>query len=128
MKGLLIGESATPRAQLQAIADRGGRGPVGDRLIHIRTEHLGPDELLVAAKVEFATELSVPELARAIDEVERRVRGAVPEARLIFLEPDISRARCPHLRGHALPRWWCSAEATPRTRAWWRTCPRTPSR
>ena len=94
MKGLLIGESASPE-RLQTIADEVAAAPSVTRLIHIRTEHLGPDELLVAAKVEFATHLSVPELALAIDEVERRVRGAVPEARLIFLEPDISRADAP---------------------------------
>ena len=73
MKGLLIGESASPE-RLQTIADEVAAAPSVTRLIHIRTEHLGPDELLVAAKVEFATHLSVPELALAIDEVERRVR------------------------------------------------------
>jgi divalent metal cation (Fe/Co/Zn/Cd) transporter len=91
MKGLLIGEGASPE-RLELIADEIAAAPSVARLIHLRTEHLGPDELLVAAKVEFARHLDVAALARAIDEVERRVRGAVPEARLIYLEPDIARA------------------------------------
>jgi divalent metal cation (Fe/Co/Zn/Cd) transporter len=59
------------------------------RLIHLRTEHIGPDELLVAAKVEFDPALSVSELASAINATEARVRHAVPIARIIYLEPDL---------------------------------------
>ena len=67
MKGLLIGESATPEMEQQiAQSIASSEGVV--RLIHMRTEHLGPDELLVGAKIEFAPELSAPELAAAIDE------------------------------------------------------------
>ena len=55
----------------------------------MRTEHLGPDELLVGAKVEFRPDLTIRELAEAIDEAEARVRDAVPEARIIYLEPDV---------------------------------------
>ena len=91
MKGLLIGEGASPE-RLEVIADEIAAAPSVTRLIHMRTEHLGPDELLLAAKVEFAGHLDVAGLAAAIDEVERRVRSAVPEARLIYLEPDIARA------------------------------------
>ena len=63
------------------------------RLIHLRTEHLGPDELLVAAKVEFAPDLSMEDLAAAIDGAEQALRAAVPTARLVYIEPDIFRAR-----------------------------------
>jgi divalent metal cation (Fe/Co/Zn/Cd) transporter len=61
------------------------------RLIHLKTQHLGPDELLVAAKVEFDRDLSVDDLAGAIDRTEADMRRAVPAARLIYIEPDIHR-------------------------------------
>ena len=61
------------------------------RLIHLRTLHLGPDELLVAAKIELDASLGVAEVARAIDAAEARVRAQVPAARMIFLEPDVMR-------------------------------------
>ena len=61
------------------------------RLIHMRTLHLGPDELLVAAKLEFDADLDLAQVARAIDAVEENVRARVPLARVIYLEPDIHR-------------------------------------
>ena len=61
-------------------------------LIHLRTLQLGPDELLVAAKLDFHAS-AVSDLARAIDAVEADVRAAVPDARLIYLEPDLDRSR-----------------------------------
>jgi hypothetical protein len=61
------------------------------RVIHLRTMHLGPEELLVAAKIEIDAP-SVPDLARAIDAAEARVRAAVPIARVIYLEPDVYRS------------------------------------
>jgi cation diffusion facilitator family transporter len=88
MKSLLIGESASPdqqRAILGAIEET----PGVRRLIHMRTLHLGPDELLVAGKVELAGSLSVRQVADAIDAAEERVRSAVPIARVIYLEPDL---------------------------------------
>jgi cation diffusion facilitator family transporter len=90
MKGLLIGESASP-ADEDRIAAALTAAPRVSRLIHLRTEHLGPDELLVAAKVEFDRGLTMEELAVAIDETEARVRQAVPIARVVYLEPDVHR-------------------------------------
>ena len=90
MKGLLIGESAAPEMERQIVDALTDHDQVS-KLIHLRTEHLGPDELLVAAKVEFDHCLTMHELASAIDEAEARVRQAVPAARLIYLEPDIHR-------------------------------------
>jgi divalent metal cation (Fe/Co/Zn/Cd) transporter len=63
------------------------------RVIHMRTQHLGPDELLVGAKVEFDADLTMAELAAVIDEVEAAVRAAVSAARVIYIEPDMTRAR-----------------------------------
>ena len=57
--------------------------------------HLGPDELLVAGKVELDGTLDYSAVGRAIDAVEKRMRAAVPEARLIFLEPDVYRETPP---------------------------------
>jgi divalent metal cation (Fe/Co/Zn/Cd) transporter len=65
--------------------------PQVERLIHMRTQHLGPDELLVAAKLEFADELSVRELTVVIDAIESAVQERVPIARVIYLEPDVDR-------------------------------------
>jgi hypothetical protein len=57
--------------------------------------HLGPDELLVAAKLEFDHALDNAGLARAIDEAERSLRAAVPIATTVYLEPDIRREALP---------------------------------
>ncbi|MFQ5558003.1 MAG: cation diffusion facilitator family transporter [Acidimicrobiales bacterium] len=88
MRSLLLGEGAT-RADLAAIvaAIESTDGVTG--LIHLRTEHLGPEELLVAAKVLFDTSYTVAQLAEAIDRVETRVRDRVPIARLMYIEPDV---------------------------------------
>jgi cation diffusion facilitator family transporter len=90
MKGLLIGEAATPEME-DRITDAIAASPHVVRLIHMRTEHLGPDELLVGVKVELSSGLTVTELADAINEAEARVRQAVPEARIMYLEPDVYR-------------------------------------
>jgi cation diffusion facilitator family transporter len=91
MKSLLIGEAASD-ADIDAISSAITSAPNVRQLINIRSEHIGPDELLVAAKVEFEHSLTVPELADAIDDVESRVRAVVPAARRLFIEPDVHRA------------------------------------
>ncbi|HEX9259922.1 MAG TPA: cation diffusion facilitator family transporter [Acidimicrobiales bacterium] len=91
MKGLLIGESASPEMQ-EHIVRAITTAPDVVRLIHMRTEHIGPDELLVGAKIELGSALSATQVADAINVIETRVREAVPEARVIYLEPDIQRA------------------------------------
>lgn len=88
MKSLLIGESAAPEV-IERIAVELAGSPKVRRVLHIVTQHIGPDDLLVAATLEFDPELSVTEVARVIDECEARVRAAVPIARLIYLEPDL---------------------------------------
>ncbi len=90
MKSLLIGESAS-RKQQEAIRAAIEIEPGVLGLIHMRTEHLGPDELLVCAKVEFDHRLTLPEVAEAVNRVERNVRANVAEARLMYLEPDVAR-------------------------------------
>jgi cation diffusion facilitator family transporter len=90
MKSLLIGEAASPAVVARICAAIESSDLVLG-VIHLRTQHLGPDELLVGAKVAFDTDLDGFALARAIDEVEAKVRAVVPEARVIYIEPDVRR-------------------------------------
>ena len=90
MKSLLIGESATLRDQ-QAIRTAIETHDSVDSLIHMRTLHLGPDELLVGAKVDFGNSQTIDELSESVDEVETAIRAAVPVARVIYLEADTRR-------------------------------------
>jgi cation diffusion facilitator family transporter len=90
MKSLLIGEGSAP-AELDVITSQLAAGKV-QRVIHIRTQYIGPDELLVAAKIALNPGLTISEVAEAIDDAEQRVRNKVPSARLIYLEPDLDRS------------------------------------
>jgi len=89
-KSLLLGESATEE-HVTAIESAILAGEDVDRIIHMKTLHLGPDELLVAAKIAVPAEDNAREVADAIDGAESRIRAAVPIARAIYLEPDIYR-------------------------------------
>ncbi len=89
MKSLLIGEGA--RAPVLARIVEGLEGGAVHNVIHLRTQYLGPEELLVAAKIALTPGLPVEEVARAIDDAEARIRQAVPQARMIYLEPDLER-------------------------------------
>ncbi len=93
MKSLLIGEGARPPV-LAAIVG-GLQGGAVQSVIHLRTQYLGPEELLVAAKIALTPGLPMEDVARAIDDAEARVRAAVPEARMIYLEPDLERTALP---------------------------------
>lgn len=89
MKSLLLGESGSVenvRAIEAAIAD----APGIERLIHMRTLHIGPEELIVAAKVAVADSDTGNVIADAINVAELRARQAVPDLTLLmYLEPDI---------------------------------------
>ncbi|RSN65797.1 cation transporter [Amycolatopsis sp. WAC 04182] len=90
MKSLLIGEGAS-ETDLDVIVDELAAGKV-ERVIHIRTLYIGPDEMLVAAKLALVPGLETADIAQAIDDAEARVRAKVPTAKLIYLEPDLDRA------------------------------------
>ncbi|WP_150249261.1 cation diffusion facilitator family transporter [Nocardiopsis deserti] len=91
VKSLLIGESATSenvraiRRAIESVEDI-------DRLIHMRTQHVGPEELLVAAKVAVDAHDDAGRIARAINEAEELIRTAVPIATLVYIEPDLFRS------------------------------------
>jgi cation diffusion facilitator family transporter len=87
-RSLLLGEAATPaavrRIEAALLAE-----PGVEQIIHMRTMHLGPEELLVAAKIAVRADDTAESVARTINGAERRVREAEPIARVIYLEPDI---------------------------------------
>ncbi len=87
-KSLLLGEAAGPE-QVAKIREAVVDGEVVTRVIHMRTLHLGPEELLVAAKIAVRNDDTAAQVAQAIDAAEARIREAVPIARVIYLEPDI---------------------------------------
>jgi cation diffusion facilitator family transporter len=90
MKSLLIGESAT-RENVDQIEAALLAGDDIERIIHMRTLHLGPEELLVAVKVGVPSAASASDVTTAIDAAEERIRQAVPIARVIYVEPDMYR-------------------------------------
>ena len=100
MVSLLIGESAS-EADVAAITAALRAGDDIAAVIHLRTLHLGPEELLVAAKIAVAHDDTARAVAAAIDAAELRVRAAVPIATLIYLEPDIARWPDPDPTGAA---------------------------
>ncbi|MFF8790573.1 cation diffusion facilitator family transporter [Streptomyces sp. NPDC015125] len=87
-KSLLLGEAAGPE-QIAKIRAAVVDGEVVTRVIHMRTLHLGPEELLVAAKIAVRNDDTATQIAQAINAAEARIREAVPIARVIYLEPDI---------------------------------------
>ncbi|GAA3830494.1 cation diffusion facilitator family transporter [Sphaerisporangium flaviroseum] len=89
-KSLLIGESATQETE-EKICAALESSPEITRVIHLRTLHLGPEELLVAAKIAVHNGDTAADIAQGIDGAERRIRDAVPIARVIYLEPDLYR-------------------------------------
>jgi cation diffusion facilitator family transporter len=91
MKSLLIGEAADPQTDA-ALREAFASHESVRRVIHVRTQHLGPDDLLVVAKLEFDPTLSTVALSDTINAVERLVRDRVPAARLLFIEPDYFRS------------------------------------
>jgi divalent metal cation (Fe/Co/Zn/Cd) transporter len=94
MRSLLMGEAAS-RQDRDAIRAALGATPSVERVIHMRTQHMGPEELLVALKIQFTSGLSLEGMADGINDAEARIREAVPAATMIFIEPDIFRRREP---------------------------------
>jgi cation diffusion facilitator family transporter len=90
MASMLVGESALPEQEAAiraAVAEQAGVHSI----IHMRTLHTGPDELLVAVKIGVDPEDQASDLARIIDGAEQRIRAVVPTARWIYVEPDVRR-------------------------------------
>lgn len=92
MHSLLIGEGATAEENV-AIRTALEQTDHIDRLIHLRTQYLGPEEMLVGAKIALAPQTDLATVAAAIDAAEVAVRSAVPAAKVIYIEPDLDRSR-----------------------------------
>ncbi|MFZ4498032.1 MAG: cation diffusion facilitator family transporter [Candidatus Nanopelagicales bacterium] len=92
MATMLVGESALPE-EVAAIRAALESAPLVERVIHLRTVHMGPDELLIGAKIAISHSETAAGIAAGIDEAERALRAAVPTARYVFIEPDLDRAR-----------------------------------
>jgi cation diffusion facilitator family transporter len=91
MASMLVGEAALPE-EVESVRAALLSAPLVDRLIHLRTLHVGPDALLVAAKIGITADMTAQQIAAGIDEAESILRTAVPSAEYVFLEPDIYRA------------------------------------
>jgi len=94
MLGLLLGEAATAPVRRRIVDTVTGFGTV-DRVLDLRTMHIGPEELLIALDVLFRDGLDTDAIERSIDEIEGAIRAAVPEARAIFVEPETSLSPAP---------------------------------
>lgn len=92
MSSMLVGESAVPEEQ-ERIEQALENVPEINRVIHLRTLHVGPDDLLVAAKIAINHDETGADIARAIDSAEELIRHAAPNATYIYLEPDLDRYR-----------------------------------
>jgi cation diffusion facilitator family transporter len=91
-KSMLIGESAVGEIERKITAELESVEEI-DRVIHLRTLHIGPEELLVAVKIAVTSDDTAAQVARGIDAAESRIREAVPMARHIYIEPDLDRVR-----------------------------------
>ena len=89
-KSLLLGEAASPDAQ-RRLRERLEATDGVDRVIHMKTLHLGPEELLVAVKIGVPHTARAADVASSIDAAERAMRESEPTAQVIYVEPDIYR-------------------------------------
>ncbi len=87
-KSLLIGEGALPEQSMR-IENAITSSPEVSSLIDMRTEYLGPETLLVAAKIEFSEKTSSPDISNDVDNIEKRIREVEPLAKIIYLEPGL---------------------------------------
>jgi cation diffusion facilitator family transporter len=111
-KSLLLGEAAAA-PDLAKIERAITGGDEVERIIHMRTVHLGPEELLVAAKIAVHPQVTAAEVAQGINAIEERIRSAVPIARVIYLEPDIYSAAAAAQTGNAAAGTGATTEADP---------------
>lgn len=90
MKSLLIGEAASSDS-VARIRTALESTPGFDGILHLKTLHIAPEELLVAVKVAVPGDALAADIAEAIDNAEAAMRAAEPMATQIFVEPDIRR-------------------------------------
>jgi cation diffusion facilitator family transporter len=87
-KSLLLGEAASP--EVVAKIERALTETRGvERVIHMKTLHLGPEEVLVAAKIGVVPCDTAHEVTETIDRAEINIRETEPMVTALYLEPDI---------------------------------------
>ncbi|CAB4344981.1 MAG: cation diffusion facilitator family transporter [Actinobacteria bacterium] len=91
MASMLVGESALPEEEA-AVRTAIESAPIVERIIHLRTLHVGPEALLVAVKIAVDANKDAHQIVTGIDEAESILRAAVPNAEYVFFEPDFYRA------------------------------------
>jgi cation diffusion facilitator family transporter len=93
-QSLLIGKSM-PKEDEDQIRDIVKKQPDVLDLVHLRTMHLGPEEVILALKVHFRGDMDVRTLELRINDIEAQLRAALPRLRRIYVEPgfDESAAR-----------------------------------
>lgn len=84
-KGLLIGEAAAPeiQAEIAALIDADDRVLRTNEML---TMHLGPDDVLLTLSLDFKDGLPSEDIEAAISELERRIKGSLPQVRRLFIE------------------------------------------
>jgi divalent metal cation (Fe/Co/Zn/Cd) transporter len=88
---LLVGEGATAKDNTTIAEALRSTDGVED-IIHMKTLYLGPEELMVAAKIAVKPDATAKHIANVIDQAEVEIRKAMPTARVIYIEPDILRS------------------------------------
>ncbi len=94
MKSLLIGEGALPEHRKKLLAATKAVPGVRE-VAHMRTQHIGPDDLLVGLKVLFDPDLSMVEIARVVDDIQAQLEEAVPYSTVVYVEPELKHASTP---------------------------------
>ena len=88
MKSLLIGEAVglveekLIKEDIRSFVEVKG-------IVHMRTLHLAPDEVLLAVKITLSGELSMQEVGSLIDKIEGKIRKSNKAIKLIYIEPDV---------------------------------------
>lgn len=93
-RSLLIGESADPKLINKVNTIFNSEENI-NRVIHLRSLQLGPDDILLAAKIEFDSRLNTKEVSNLINAIESEIRSAHPIIKKIYIEPDIYKENYP---------------------------------
>ena len=100
MKSLLIGE-AVPEEEHRRMEQIAGEHPSVLQVVHLRTLHIAPQEVLAAFKLRFARDLTMDALETAINDLEKRLRTELPHLRRIYIEPGFDETVERRARGEA---------------------------
>ena len=89
MHSLIIGEAASETDRLKIVSVIENNKQVVE-LVEMRTQHLGPDEILIGVRIAFRETLQTKEIAQLINQLENDIRVELDNAGPIFIEPELS--------------------------------------